>query len=282
MAGRGVPGPMPGSIVTSGSGMSPALTRALAAQASYFPALSYGGVAQPSVGIPVLPPATGTSAFFQSGSHVHYAPIVHSAGGFGAAPPPPPLRAQSTSRAAVTGKGQGKAPTEPIDPAQEVNESEITETINLALEALEPPAYATPAATKAIFKHLSRIVTSQMKRKNPDVLLDFDSLENLYLWNLKFANFAGTRLGASLAQVGAKDIELEIRFGPEFPVRPPFVRVVSPRFVPPIAGGGGHITMGGAICFEALVLTEGPGGWWVTSRGHHSESEIPKTFYFLF
>lgn len=50
---------------------------------------------------------------------------------------------------------------------------------------------------------------------------------------------------------------LEFRFGAGFPFSPPFVRVVRPRFLPFAQGGGGHVTVGGAICSEILTNS----GW---------------------
>ena len=36
----------------------------------------------------------------------------------------------------------------------------------------------------------------------------------------------------------------EIRFPPSFPNAPPFFRIIKPRFLPFIQGGGGHVTGG--------------------------------------
>lgn len=46
---------------------------------------------------------------------------------------------------------------------------------------------------------------------------------------------------------------MEIRFGESFPLAPPFCRVVYPRFLPFIQGGGGHVTGGGSICMDLLT-----------------------------
>ena len=43
---------------------------------------------------------------------------------------------------------------------------------------------------------------------------------------------------------------------------PPFVRVIRPRFLSFMAGGGGHITAGGALCMELLTNS----GWSVASN----------------
>jgi len=38
---------------------------------------------------------------------------------------------------------------------------------------------------------------------------------------------------------------------------PPFIRVIRPRFLPFMSGGGGHVTGGGAMCMELLTNS----GW---------------------
>jgi hypothetical protein len=52
-------------------------------------------------------------------------------------------------------------------------------------------------------------------------------------------------------------ILLEILFPPRYPVDPPFVRVVYPRF----AFHTGHVTWGGSLCLETLVNTGTAGGY---------------------
>ena len=52
---------------------------------------------------------------------------------------------------------------------------------------------------------------------------------------------------------GLTSIVLEVRFTAQFPFSPPFVRVIRPRFIPFLAGGGGHVTAGGALCMELLT-----------------------------
>jgi ubiquitin-protein ligase len=56
-----------------------------------------------------------------------------------------------------------------------------------------------------------------------------------------------------MKKFGIKEIELEIKFPENYPFSPPFLRVVSPRFMQLT----GHITSGGSICQE--ILTEK--GW---------------------
>jgi ubiquitin-conjugating enzyme E2 Q len=52
---------------------------------------------------------------------------------------------------------------------------------------------------------------------------------------------------------GVNSLLMEIRFSDNFPLSPPFFRIVHPRFLPFIRGGGGHVTGGGSICMNLLT-----------------------------
>jgi ubiquitin-conjugating enzyme E2 Q len=68
-------------------------------------------------------------------------------------------------------------------------------------------------------------------------------LENLYVWSVKIVEFdSGLMLAKDLVKNGYNGVELELRFPAEFPVSPPFIRVVSPRLLRFMEGGGGHVT----------------------------------------
>lgn len=60
---------------------------------------------------------------------------------------------------------------------------------------------------------------------------------------------------ASTHRVGAAVI-MDLMFPSDFPLQPPFIRVVRPRFMM----HSGHVTIGGSICMEALT----PSGWMPT------------------
>lgn len=84
--------------------------------------------------------------------------------------------------------------------------------------------------------------------------------ESLYAWKVfmdvtrgpfcepELAAFSG-----QCARLNVKAIVLEVLFPSDYPMAPPFVRVVSPRF----AFHTGHVTVGGSICTEVLT----PKGW---------------------
>lgn len=183
---------------------------------------------------------------------------------FAVLPAPAPAPAPTTVSAPVPRPPQPKKRARsPTPPAADKIDADVEATVEAQLEDVDEPQFATAKATQAIYKQLKKLVASQMKEGDPDVLLDIGQLENLYLWKIQFVNFGQTPLGRELAQIGRaeKGIELEVRFGHEFPEKPPFVRVVEPRFMPLMQGGGGHITAGGSICFESLVITGTESGW---------------------
>ena len=87
---------------------------------------------------------------------------------------------------------------------------------------------------------------------------DAEDLENPYQMIVELHSFDLTLPLAKDMQAQKVDsIVIELRFGQNFPMTPPFVRVLTPRFLSFMAGGGGHVTAGGAICMELLTST----GW---------------------
>ncbi|KAG7136877.1 Ubiquitin-conjugating enzyme E2Q-like protein like [Verticillium longisporum] len=88
--------------------------------------------------------------------------------------------------------------------------------------------------------------------------IDFNSIENLFHWIVELHSFDPMLpLARDMKSAGARSVVLELRFGRSFPLSPPFVRVIRPRFLPFMAGGGGHVTNGGAMCMELLTNS----GW---------------------
>jgi ubiquitin-protein ligase len=76
---------------------------------------------------------------------------------------------------------------------------------------------------------------------------------NLGLWKFMLSFDPSTTIGKELAKKDAvqQTVDLEVEVPAEYPMSPPFVRVVYPKL------RGGYIFEHGAICFEALT----PKGW---------------------
>ncbi|CAC5393197.1 UBE2Q [Mytilus coruscus] len=83
--------------------------------------------------------------------------------------------------------------------------------------------------------------------------------DNLFIWDIKLKDFPeDSKLGKNLKEYSEKFkrepvIQLEMQFPHDYPMTPPFVRVVRPRF----KFLTGHITIGGSICMEMLTKS----GW---------------------
>jgi ubiquitin-conjugating enzyme E2 Q len=79
---------------------------------------------------------------------------------------------------------------------------------------------------------------------------------NLYEWEVHLFDFEGPLaedLKTFSAQSNKHYITLLMKFSSDYPFKPPFIRVVEPRF----KFRTGHVTLGGAICMELLTVS----GW---------------------
>nr|RBQ84823.1 hypothetical protein FVER53263_11515 [Fusarium verticillioides] len=131
-----------------------------------------------------------------------------------------------------------------------------------SLPKLAEPTWASssPAALRALNGQIKDLQKTQSKTNLATLgwYIDFDKLDNLFHWFVELHSFdRDLPLAKDMASHGCSSIVLELRFGASFPISPPFVRVVRPRFLPFAQGGGGHVTVGGAICSELLTNS----GW---------------------
>jgi len=109
------------------------------------------------------------------------------------------------------------------------------------------PTTASKQATQRISNELQHILKSKPEKQGFSVQPVRD---NLYLWELRFFSFDPKDLIAQdLAKMKKDYILLHIAFPPTYPLNPPFVRVIRPRF----AFRTGHVTVGGSICTELLT-----------------------------
>ncbi|KAM5369764.1 hypothetical protein ACJA88_010297 [Fusarium oxysporum] len=131
-----------------------------------------------------------------------------------------------------------------------------------SLPKLAEPTWASssPAALRALNSQIKDLQRTQSKTNLATLgwYIDFDKLDNLFHWFVELHSFdSDLLLAKDMASHGCSSIVLELRFGASFPISPPFVRVIRPRFLPFAQGGGGHVTIGGAICSELLTNS----GW---------------------
>ncbi|KAL7624067.1 hypothetical protein AAE478_005624 [Parahypoxylon ruwenzoriense] len=134
-------------------------------------------------------------------------------------------------------------------------------TLDLSrLPQLAPPSYATDVAQKTLGQEIRRLQKVQSTTPLHELgwYIDFEKMNNMFQWIVELHSFdPSLPLAQDMKHTGLTSIVLEIRFLSTFPYSPPFVRVVRPRFLLFMHGGGGHVTAGGAMCMELLTNT----GW---------------------
>ncbi|KAJ5999113.1 hypothetical protein N7451_006923 [Penicillium sp. IBT 35674x] len=123
------------------------------------------------------------------------------------------------------------------------------------LPIIAPPRYATTTATKLLQQHLQTTLKIQKKEAAAELgwCVDPNLISTVYQWIVELHSFdSALPLAKDLKAAKLNSVVLELRFPNNFPMNPPFVRVIRPRFLEFAAGGGGHVTAGGAICMELL------------------------------
>ncbi|KAL4889341.1 hypothetical protein BDV59DRAFT_210390 [Aspergillus ambiguus] len=129
-----------------------------------------------------------------------------------------------------------------------------------SLQLLGPPKYATSTATKALHKRLQETLKVQQIEPLQDLgwYINPDLLNNVYQWIVELHSFdQGLPLAKDLRKTKINSIVIELRYPPQFPISPPFVRIIRPRILSFRNGGGGHVTQGGSMCMELLTNS----GW---------------------
>ena len=125
------------------------------------------------------------------------------------------------------------------------------------LSMLALPAWATPSATRRLMQDFKSVIAIQKDTPLHELgwHIDEDKIENMYQWIIELHSFDPTLpLAQDMAKKSVTSIVLEMRFGKDYPMSPPFVRVIRPRFLGFQQGGGGHVTAGGAMCMEVCIL----------------------------
>jgi ubiquitin-protein ligase len=111
---------------------------------------------------------------------------------------------------------------------------------------------------KRLMKEYKTLLEQDSKKRGFSLKLSKE--DSLDLWNISIQSdgFEGNpKLQKDMEKYGIKEVLLEFRFNENYPVQPPFVRIISPRFI----YRTGHITLGGSICMELLTNQ----GWDITT-----------------
>ncbi|GAA5950707.1 hypothetical protein JCM21900_000486 [Sporobolomyces salmonicolor] len=130
------------------------------------------------------------------------------------------------------------------------------------IRMLPPPNNPSRSTVATLQREMKEMMALQKKEGPIAAGFYFDperSNDNLFTWVIEIpqASFdPDLPLANDMKLQGVKSLLMEIRFSENFPFSPPFFRVVHPRFLPFIHGGGGHVTGGGSICMD-LLTTDG-------------------------
>ncbi|KAK0467149.1 uncharacterized protein EV420DRAFT_1507476 [Desarmillaria tabescens] len=161
-------------------------------------------------------------------------------------------------------KGKGKAPAPPTSgskkkakPADDWKHD--PKWVSVVVDKLmPPPTESANSATMAVQRELRSMLKEQEAANSlrelgwympPEFIGD-----NLFQWIVEMHSFdPSLPIAKDLKIAGVNSIIFEIRFPPTFPLAPPFFRILTPRFLPFIHGGGGHVTGGGSICMDLLT-----------------------------
>ena len=149
--------------------------------------------------------------------------------------------------------------------------------VSVLKNLMPPPIQSSPSASMAIQRELKSMLKEQDLAPNlrdlgwymPQDLIG----DNLYQWFVEMHSLdpklpiakdmkdkysirfivSNSELIVMFSWFGFRklnSIVMEIRFPPAFPNSPPFFRIISPRFLPFIDGGGGHVTGGKFNSYE--------------------------------
>jgi ubiquitin-conjugating enzyme E2 Q len=132
------------------------------------------------------------------------------------------------------------------------------------IQLLGEPAYATSRSTRSLQRELNAARKAQTERPLHELgwYIHSDIIQNMYQWIVELHSFdKHLPLAQDLVKAGYSSVVMEIRFPSDYPLSPPFLRVIRPRFLRYSEGGGGHVTAGGAMCMELLTNS----GWLATS-----------------
>jgi len=118
--------------------------------------------------------------------------------------------------------------------------------VNKAMEKRE--GGSSKKATQRIAAELKSIQKGDPAKSGFSIELVKD---NMYLWEVKLFGFdpKDEPIARDMKRLGVKNIVVHIKFPEDFPLSPPFCRIVRPKF----QFHTGHVTLGGSICMELLT-----------------------------
>ncbi|KAF7297153.1 UBIQUITIN-CONJUGAT-2 domain-containing protein [Mycena indigotica] len=180
-------------------------------------------------------------------------------------PLPPPTKGKGKGKSFVSNITSVLKPSKSSPPKGPPKDDwkHDSEYVRQAVDLLMlPPLASTPSSTMAVQRELNSMIKEQeaalrssggLKELGWFMPQDFIG-DNLFQWIVEMHSFDETLpIAKDLKKERINSLIFEIRFPPDFPIAPPFFRIITPRFLPFIQGGGGHVTGGGSICMDLLT-----------------------------
>lgn len=143
----------------------------------------------------------------------------------------------------------------------------ITEILNTKLNSGAQKKFddeKEKAKEKALSNAYSKRLMIEYKKlvkQSPESLgftMQMAEADSLRTWQLFIHQLNNSKLELQMKKYNIPHIEMEFIFPVAYPIEPPFVRIVYPRF----KSLTGHITSGGSICMEAISKS----GWIPTTN----------------
>ncbi|KAJ7194306.1 hypothetical protein GGX14DRAFT_476496 [Mycena pura] len=127
---------------------------------------------------------------------------------------------------------------------------------------MPPPSEAALSASMAVKRELKAMMKEQEKAMTSSgglkelgwYMPEEFMTDNFFQWIVEMHSFdEELPIAKDLKRERVNSLIFEIRFPPTYPIGPPYFRIITPRFLPFIHGGGGHVTGGGSICMDLLT-----------------------------
>ncbi|KAJ7458741.1 hypothetical protein B0H11DRAFT_2286534 [Mycena galericulata] len=162
----------------------------------------------------------------------------------------------------LKGKGSSSGSSAAKGPPKDDWKSDLAYVQRTVDLLMPPPIDSSPSSTMAVQRELKAMLKEQEKAMSsagglkelgwymPQEVMG----DNLFQWIVEMHSFDETLpIAKDLKREKVNSLIFEIRFPPTYPIGPPFFRIITPRFLPFIHGGGGHVTGGGSICMDLLT-----------------------------
>lgn len=110
-----------------------------------------------------------------------------------------------------------------------------------AIPRLGLPEWANAVSSKRLASDIKIMQKAQETTPLHELgwYIDFSNIDNMFQWVVELHTFdPALPLAKDMKKAGITSVVLEVRFGRDYPLSPPFIRVIRPKFLPFMEGGG--------------------------------------------